>query len=667
MLSFTKTAGPPDGLPTVTEHSIRNESTSGTARPRATNTIVSYSKSLFPFTGWIGQYDSTWLASDLVAGITVGAVVVPQGMAYALLAKLEPQYGLYSSFVGAMIYWLFGTSRDISIGPVAVLSTVVGNVVDQVNSSREEPIEPIAIAAALSISTGVIVLAMGFARCGWIVDYIPITSLTAFTTGSALTIAAGQLPGLLGLDGFSNREAPYRVIANTLQNLGSMDANASLGLSALALLYALRFGLTTAAERLPKQSQAFNFLNTMRVVGVIMLYTLISWLLNTSLSSEPSFNILGSVPEGLPHFGVPDIHANLVWSMSSSLPAAVIVMLAEHIAIAKSFSRASHYTIDASQEMVAIGTTNLISPFFGGYPSTGSFSRTAIQSKAGARSPLAGVVTGGVVLFAVYFMTSVFFYIPNAVLSAVIIHAVIDLLASKTVMHHFWVTSRLEAGVFALGVVLSIFRGIEEALYVTIGISFMVICCHKIRSRYLPSAKSYHGVLEHDPTLSQKPQVHYGTFPPSAQSHSTSGTCLTSNAAGIVVHRLPAVFSFANSVASLQRLSNMIHSTESSQTQDIATALPGAYSASKPCPNTEHDEFPGSERLKAVVLDFTDVTYLDVTALQRVQDLREEMKDQDVSDSISWHAIGIASAAIARAVKAAGFELYDVDGAAVGV
>ena len=179
---------------------------------------ASYAKSLFPFLTWIGHYNLVWLVSDLVAGITIGAVVVPQGMAYALLAKLDPQYGLYSSFMGVVIYWIFGTSKDISIGPVAVLSTVVGNVVEHVAASGRD-IEPHVVASALSIIAGSIVLGIGLLRCGWIVDLISITSLSAFMTGSAITIAVSQLPALLGVTGFSNRDAPYLVVINTLKHL----------------------------------------------------------------------------------------------------------------------------------------------------------------------------------------------------------------------------------------------------------------------------------------------------------------------------------------------------------------------------------------------------------------------------------------------------------------
>ena len=263
----------------------------------STDEAVRYAKSLLPCLSWVPHYNLQWLASDMVAGITIGAVVVPQGMAYAMLAKLEPQYGLYSSFMGVMLYWIFGTSKDISIGPVAVLSTLVGNVVHAVQESGAD-ISSHAAASALSIVSGCIVLAIGLLRWGWIVDLISITCLSAFMTGSAITIAASQLPALLGVSGFSNRDSPYKVIINTVNHLPEAKIDAVLGLSALFILYFIRNSLTSAAARFPKRRRLIFFVNTMRTVAVILFYTLASYFVNKSRRDDPAFDILGHVPQG---------------------------------------------------------------------------------------------------------------------------------------------------------------------------------------------------------------------------------------------------------------------------------------------------------------------------------------------------------------------------------
>ena len=260
--------------------------------------ISNYARSLLPCLSWVGHYNLQWLASDMVAGITIGAVVVPQGMAYAMLAKLDPQYGLYSSFMGVMLYWLLGTSKDISIGPVAVLSTLVGNVVNAVNETETE-LSSHAIASALSIVSGAIVLLIGLLRWGWIVDLISITCLSAFMTGSAIAIAASQLPALLGVTGFSNREAPYKVIINVVKHLPEATQDAVLGLSALFILYFIRNTLTKAAVQFPKRRRIFFFINTMRTVAVILFYTILSFFINRNRRDDPAFDVLGHVPKGV--------------------------------------------------------------------------------------------------------------------------------------------------------------------------------------------------------------------------------------------------------------------------------------------------------------------------------------------------------------------------------
>lgn len=259
---------------------------------------IQYAKSLFPFLSWISHYNMQWLAGDVVSGITIGAVLVPQGMAYALLANLHPEFGLYSSFMGPIIYWIFGTSKDISIGPVAVLSTVVGTVVEDLNSSPDHSYPANVIATGFAVISGCIVLAMGLFRIGWIVDLISITSLSAFMTGSAITIGASQLPSLLGITGFSNRDPPCRVVINTLKHLPETKLDAAIGLTSLFILYVIRYSFTRSAERLPRYKRLIFFANTMRTVVVILLCTMISWLVNKNQRETPAFHILGTVPKG---------------------------------------------------------------------------------------------------------------------------------------------------------------------------------------------------------------------------------------------------------------------------------------------------------------------------------------------------------------------------------
>lgn len=232
-------------------------------------------------------------------------------MAYAKLAELPVEFGLYSSFMGVLIYWFFATSKDITIGPVAVLSTVTGDVILAAEAKLAgQNIPRDIIASSLAIIAGAIVLLLGLVRLGWIVDLISLPAISAFMTGSAISIAVGQVPAMMGITGFSTRESTYKVVINILKHLGRSNLNASFGLTALFLLYFIRFVCNTCAKRFPTRAKLFFFLSTLRTAFVILLYVLFSYLVNRhhrANHTKPVITTLGTVPRGknqIPHVKV---------------------------------------------------------------------------------------------------------------------------------------------------------------------------------------------------------------------------------------------------------------------------------------------------------------------------------------------------------------------------
>jgi sodium-independent sulfate anion transporter 11 len=332
------------------------------------------------------------------------------------------------------------------------------------------------IASALAVITGAIIVFLGLARLGWIVEVISLPAICAFMTGSALNIAAGQVPKLMGIKGVETRGVgTHQVIIDTLKGLPKTKLDAAIGLTALAMLYLIRFACTFMAKKQPQRAKTYFFISTLRTAFVILLYTGISAGMNLHHREKPVISIVKDVPSGFQHAAVPEINTRLINGFTSELPAAVIVMLIEHISISKSFGRINNYVIDPSQELVAIGVTNLLAPFLGAYPATGSFSRTAIKSKAGVRTPFAGVITAIVVLLALYALTAVFFYIPNAGLAAVIIHAVGDVITPLQTVYGFWRVAPLDVVIFLAGVIVTVFTTIEIGIYVTVATSFAVL------------------------------------------------------------------------------------------------------------------------------------------------------------------------------------------------
>lgn len=240
-----------------------------------------YADSLFPFTKWIGSYNLQWFTGDLIAGITVGLVLVPQSMSYATLARLAPEFGLYSSFVGVIIYALFATSKDVTIGPVAVMSLQTGNVVQAVLDKVGPGVwSNEVIASALAFICGVVCLGIGLLRLGWIVELIPAPAVSGFMTGSAISIAAGQVPKLMGLKVTTNGTPTYKIIINSFKQLPNTTLDAGFGLSALAFLYLTRSFFNWVPSRYPRFARAAFFSGVLRNAFVIIVLTVASrvWL-----------------------------------------------------------------------------------------------------------------------------------------------------------------------------------------------------------------------------------------------------------------------------------------------------------------------------------------------------------------------------------------------------
>lgn len=458
------------------------------------------------------------------------------------------------------------------------MSTVTGNVVTSVIAQLPEYADtPWVIANALAIICGAIVFLIGILRFGRIVELIPLVSLAAFMTGSAINIAAGQVPTMLGetfAKPYTTRDSTYLVIINTFKFLPTAKLDAAMGLTALAMLYLIRFGCSFAAKKYPQKQKMFFFLATLRTAFVILLYTLISWLVNMWHNDNPKFAILKDVPRGFTHAAAPVMNSRLINAFVGDLPASVIVLLIEHVAISKSFGRVNNYIINPSQEMVAIGVTNLLGPFLGGYPATGSFSRTAIKSKAGVRTPFAGVITALVVLLAIYALPAVFYYIPSASLSAVIIHAVGDLITPPQTLYKFWRVSPLEVFIWAIGVLVTIFSTIEIGIYCTIAISFAVYIIRLLidHGRFLGRVQVHSVLGDHVIGGNNAIVGDYGTFNGGADVPATRQIFLPLNHEdgnnpqveiaspypGIFVYRFSEGFNYPNAGSTLEYMTEYI-------------------------------------------------------------------------------------------------------------
>lgn len=556
------------------------------------------------------------------------------------------------------------------------MSTIVGTIVDAAAAS-DPTIPGYVIASALALVAGGIVCGIGLLRLGWLVNFISLTSIAAFMTGSAISIAVGQVPALLGIPKtvVSTKDQTYLIIVHTLKHLGSSKLDAAIGLTALTMLYLIRYVFNHLAKRFPNKRKAFFFSNTLRTVFVILLYTLISFLVNRNVANpnykKAKFSILGKVPRGFQDAGVPQINSHIVGLFSSKLPASVIVLLIEHISISKSFGRVNGYQIDPSQELVAIGVTNLLAPFLAGYPATGSFSRTAIKSKAGVRTPLAGVITAIVVLLAIYALTRVFYYIPSAALSAVIIHAVGDLITPPDTVMQFWRVSPLEVIIFFAGVLVTVFSSIENGIYTTVCVSaaLLLFRIFKAQGRLLGAVK-VHSVVG-DQVLEQE-QKNAGLQSPSDtdaakreiflpidhDDGTNPSVAVKSPHPGIFIYRFTEGYNYPNADHHLDYLVQHIFSQTRKTNPASYTRLgdrPWNDPGTTRNPKTVSAQEASKPTLKAIILDFSSVNNVDITSIQHLIDVRNQLDRYTAPERVQWHFACINNRWTKRALASAGF------------
>ena len=347
------------------------------------------------------------LRGDLAAGLTVGAMLVPQAMAYALLAGLPPEVGLYASTVPVLAYALFGTSRQLAVGPVAIVSlltaTALGPLVEEGSSGY------LAAAALLALMVGVIHIGLGVAKLGYLVNLLSHSVLVGFTAAAAIIIGFSQVKNLFGIS-VEPKAHFHETVMEVGAKLGETHAMTLVsGAAAVTILLVLK----RVAPRVPAAL----------VVVVVSIATVEVFGLEAR-----GVAVVGSIPDSLPAFGLPELSGSLVGNLAGAALVITLVGFMESIAVAKVYARRHGYDVEPNRELVALGSANVAAGLFGGYPVTGGFSRTAVNDSAGARTRFASLVTAAIVAATIAFLTPLLSSLPNASLAAIIVVAVIGLI-----------------------------------------------------------------------------------------------------------------------------------------------------------------------------------------------------------------------------------------------
>ncbi|KAI8060685.1 sulfate transporter family-domain-containing protein [Gongronella butleri] len=606
---------------------------------------------LLPILRWIHRYNLMWLLGDLIAGITVGIVIVPQSMAYAKIAQLPPQYGLYTGFVGLCIYCIFATSKDISIGPTAVMSLLVGQTITTVTATYPQ-ITPEEIAVAFSLMTGAIAVFLGLARLGILVDFIPGPAIAGFATGAAITITLGQWPALFGLGSHINtQDSAYLIFGHFFQNLPHTQLDAAFGLVGLLWLYCVQYGCQYLAKRYPKHGTAFFFFGIMRNGLLVIVGTAIAYGVCKG-NATPPIQILKTVQPGFEAMGVPKPSILVISQIASTLPSACIILILEHVSIAKSFGRVNSYTINPDQEIIAIGFTNLWGAFFGAYPSTGSFSRTAIMARSGVRTPLAGIFSAAIVVLALYVLTPAFYYIPNAVLAAVVIHAVAPLASGYSYIKRLAAVSLWEAFIFIAAVIVTFFTNVEYGIYVSVILSIVILLFRIARPRFWTLGRV---PLASDVPKTEPAQQRYLYV---SSHHPSLGKYVESLPKGILMCRVEESFTYPNSGYVVDRIVGYCKD----QTRRGGATPKKSERAWNDAADAAEDEARAKlPLLHALILDFASVNRLDSTGLQAVVDAQTAL-NRYAGHHVEFHFVNIVHPAIRQSLLVAGFGTQPVPG-----
>jgi SulP family sulfate permease len=455
-------------------------------------------KKLLP--DWFKQYQSAWLAGDVIAGAIVTVMLIPQSLAYAMLAGLPPQAGLYASLLPIFAYALFGSSMTLAVGPVAVASLMTATALAPLASAGS--VDYAALAVILSLLSGVMLFVFGLLRLGFLAYFLSHPVISGFISGSAVIIAIGQLKYIFGIQ--TPRGGIITTLSGLVQGLPTLNVTTTfLGCGALLFLFFARRYLATVLKQVGLSAKSADLSAKLAPMLVVIVATLIVKL--GQLDQQELVSVVGSVPSGLPSLAMPTIELHDIQALW--LPALLISLVGfvESVSVAQSLALKRNQRITPNKELLGIGAANIASALSGGYPVTGGFARSVVNFSAGANTPAAGVVSAIFMAIVVAVATSWFYYLPHAVLAATIIVAVIGLIDFKT-LQHSWHYDRADALSLILTFFGVIFLGVEEGIVIGVVLSLAVVVWRSSRPHMavvgrVPGTEHFRNIDRHDVEL----------------------------------------------------------------------------------------------------------------------------------------------------------------------
>lgn len=449
-----------------------------------------------PILSWLRGYNRETFLSDAVAAVIVTIMLVPQSLAYALLAGLPAEVGLYASILPLIAYAIFGTSRTLAVGPVAVVSLMTAAALGNISTSSSA--EYAAAAIALAAISGGILLILGFFRLGFLANFLSHPVIAGFITASGILIAVGQLKHILGIQA-SGENLP-QISRTILEHMsGTNVITVLIGIASIVLLFLARVSLKPALLKVGLQHRSSELLARTGPIFVLTAAAFAAWFFNLA---ESGVKLVGHVPQGLPSLALPFVSLDLVKQLA--LPALLIsvVGFVESISVGQTLAAKRRQHIDPDQELIGLGASNIAASFSGGFPVTGGFARSIVNFDAGAATPAAGAFTAIGLALATLYLTPLLAFLPQATLAATIIVAVLSLV-DLSILKRTWNYAKSDFAAVAATILLTLGVGVEAGIVAGVALSILIHLYRTSKPHIaivgrVPGTEHFRNVKRHD-------------------------------------------------------------------------------------------------------------------------------------------------------------------------
>jgi len=448
-----------------------------------------------PVLQWGRQYDRDMLANDGLAAVIVTIMLIPQSLAYALLAGLPAEMGLYASILPLVAYALFGTSRALAVGPVAVVSLMTAAAVG--NLALQGSAEYAAAAIILAMLSGLVLVAMGLFRLGFLANFLSHPVIAGFITASGILIAVSQLRHILGIEAHGHNLP--EILGSLASHLDQINiVTLLIGTGSVAFLFWVRKGLQPVLERIGLGKRTAGMLAKAGPVAAVAVTTALAWGLGLDQAGVAT---VGEIPQGLPKLALPAFDRDLWVSLMGSAVLISVIGFVESVSVAQTLAAKRRQRIHPDQELIGLGAANIAASVSGGYPVTGGFARSVVNFDAGAETPAAGALAAIGIALAALFLTPLLFYLPKATLSATIIVAVLSLV-DLSVLKHSWGYSRADFTAVAATILLTLLVGVEIGVMAGVGLSVLLYLYRSSRPHVaevgqVPGTEHFRNTLRH--------------------------------------------------------------------------------------------------------------------------------------------------------------------------